>query len=130
MTRRPPLSPPLPRSSKPPLPPSRKRPPLSQARPVYPAPPPRPETPSPPRTTRPPTFAQILDTADSTLLDLVDNLLNRGVVVNADLVLALAGVDLVYLRLSLLLCAADRILTTAGSADSRRSARRRLGRRS
>jgi hypothetical protein len=36
--------------------------------------------------------------------------LNRGVVLNAEIVLALAGVDLVYLRLSALLCAADRIL--------------------
>jgi hypothetical protein len=32
------------------------------------------------------------------------------VVLNADVVLALADVDLVYLRLSALLCAADRVL--------------------
>jgi hypothetical protein len=54
--------------------------------------------------------ARILDESESTLLDLVDNLLNRGVLLNADVILALAGVDLVYLRLSALLCAADRIL--------------------
>ena len=42
--------------------------------------------------------------------DVLDNLLNRGVVLNADLVLALANVDLVYVRLSALLCAADRLL--------------------
>jgi hypothetical protein len=36
--------------------------------------------------------------------------LNRGVVLNADIILALADVDLVYLRLSALLCAADRVL--------------------
>jgi hypothetical protein len=35
--------------------------------------------------------------------------LNKGVVLNADIVLALADVDLIYLRLSALLCAADRI---------------------
>jgi len=40
----------------------------------------------------------------------IDNLLNRGVVLNADVVLALADVDLVYLRLSALLCRADRIM--------------------
>ena len=54
--------------------------------------------------------ARIIDQSDSSLLDVLDNLLNRGVVLNADIVLALAGVDLVYLRLSALLCAADRIL--------------------
>ena len=38
---------------------------------------------------------------------------------NADLILALANVDLVYIRLSALLCAADRVLPAArqGSAD-------------
>ena len=51
----------------------------------------------------------ILDTADDSLLDLVDNLLNRGVVVSGEVLLGLAGVDLVYLRLTALLCAADRI---------------------
>ena len=51
----------------------------------------------------------ILDTTDASLLDLVDNLLNRGVVVSGDVLLGLAGVDLVYLRLTALLCAADRV---------------------
>lgn len=54
--------------------------------------------------------ARIIDQSDSSLLDLVDNLLNRGVVLNADLVLALANVDLVYVRLSALVCAADRVM--------------------
>ena len=44
------------------------------------------------------------------LLDVIDGLLNKGVVLNADVVLALANVDLVYLRLSALLCAADRVM--------------------
>ena len=48
--------------------------------------------------------------AQASLLDLVDHVLNRGVVVTGDVVLALAGVDLVYLRLSAVLCAADRVL--------------------
>ena len=77
--------------------------------------------PPPPRVARPSSgtpraraarrrIARIVDEGDATLLDLVDNLLNRGVVLNADLILALANVDLVYVRLSALLCAADRIL--------------------
>ena len=40
----------------------------------------------------------------------MDHVLNKGVVVTGDVMLGLAGVDLVYLRLSALLCAADRIL--------------------
>ncbi len=52
----------------------------------------------------------LFDTTDTSLLDLVDNLLNRGVVLDAELVLGLAGVDLVYVRLGALLCAADRLL--------------------
>ena len=52
---------------------------------------------------------QILDTADSSLLDVVDNLLTKGVVLSGDVMVGLAGVDLIYVRLSVLLCAADRI---------------------
>ena len=52
---------------------------------------------------------RILDD-ESSLLDLIDNLLSKGVMLNADLILALADVDLIYIRLSALLCAADRVL--------------------
>ena len=52
----------------------------------------------------------LVDEEEASLLDVIDNLLNKGVVINADVVLALADVDLIYLRLSALLCAADRIL--------------------
>lgn len=54
--------------------------------------------------------ASIIDQSGTSLVDVIDNLLNRGVVLNADLILALADVDLVYVRLSALLCAADRVL--------------------
>jgi len=54
--------------------------------------------------------AELIETADASLLELVDHLLNQGVVVSGDLVLGVAGVDLVYLRLSLLLCSADRLM--------------------
>jgi hypothetical protein len=78
--------------------------------------PPKPIRPGPlpaaarPKVTHRNTVARIIDDADTSLLDVVDNLLNRGVVLNADLILSLANVDLVYLRLSALLCAADRLL--------------------
>ena len=53
---------------------------------------------------------QILGPEDASLLDIVDNLLNKGVVLSGDITIGLAQVDLVYLRLSLLLAAADRVL--------------------
>jgi gas vesicle protein GvpA/GvpJ/GvpM family len=51
----------------------------------------------------------LIEEADATLLELVDHVLNRGVVVTGDVMLGIADVDLVYLRLSVLLCAADRL---------------------
>jgi hypothetical protein len=51
----------------------------------------------------------VLETDDTTLLDMLDKLLNKGVVLDGDIVLGVAGVDLVYLRLSSLLCAVDRV---------------------
>jgi hypothetical protein len=55
-------------------------------------------------------IAQIIDDGERSLVDVLDSLLNQGVVLNADLILALADVDLVYVRLSALLCAADRVM--------------------
>ena len=80
-----------------------------------------------PRTSPPPKrqVARIIEEGEASLLDLIDNLLGKGVMLNADLVLALANVDLVYVRLSALLCAADRILPrrnpAAGVAASARA---------
>jgi hypothetical protein len=83
-------------------------------------PPQQPRKPSPPklqrRGTAPPasTVARIID-SEASLLDVLDNLLNQGVVLNADLILALANVDLVFVRVSALLCAADRLLPNESS---------------
>jgi hypothetical protein len=52
----------------------------------------------------------ILGSEDTSLLDVVDNVLNKGVVLTGDITIGLAQVDLIYLRLSLLLCAADRVM--------------------
>ena len=57
-----------------------------------------------------PPIQDLLGHPENSLLDLVDNLLNQGVVIHGEVVLGLAGVDLVYLQLSALLCAADRVL--------------------
>lgn len=61
--------------------------------------------------------ARIIDEDEASMVDLIDNLLSKGVMLNADLILALADVDLIYIRLSALLCAADRVL---GPRASRR----------
>ena len=52
----------------------------------------------------------LLDAPDASLLDLVDNVLTKGVVIDGEIILGLAGVDLIYVRLGVILCAADRIL--------------------
>lgn len=59
----------------------------------------------------------LFDDSEESLLDLVDNLLDRGVVLDAELVLGLAGVDLIFVRLNALLCAADRVLSRDGDGD-------------
>jgi DNA polymerase II large subunit len=71
--------------------------------------------------------AIVLDAPDSTVLDLLDNLLNKGVMANGDVTLGVAGVDLIYLRLSALLCASDRVEPQRRGAANRRQSRRRRG---
>ena len=46
----------------------------------------------------------------TSLLDLVDNVLNKGVLLDGELVLGVADVDLIYLRLSAVLAAADKVV--------------------
>jgi Gas vesicle protein len=52
---------------------------------------------------------EVLETADDSLLDLVDNFLNRGVVISGEVMLRPGRVDAIYLRLQASLCAADRV---------------------
>ena len=49
---------------------------------------------------------ELLETGDDSLLELVDY---RGVTISGEVVLGLAGVDLVYLRLEAMLRPADRV---------------------
>jgi hypothetical protein len=53
---------------------------------------------------------ELIESSEASLLDTVDHLLNKGVVLTGEVVIGLAGIDLIYLRLTALLCAADRIL--------------------
>jgi hypothetical protein len=56
---------------------------------------------------------RVLEPPESTVLDVLDRLLDKGVMANGDVTLGVAGVDLVYVRLSALLCASDRVLPGA-----------------
>jgi hypothetical protein len=71
----------------------------------------------------------ILGVDDASLLDIVDNVLARGVVLSGDVTIGLAQVDLIYLRLSVLLCAADRVLPGEDEEFMARHAARRAARR-
>ena len=53
--------------------------------------------------------AEIVETAEASLLEIIDHVLNKGVLVTGEVMIGVAGVDLVYLRISALLCAADRV---------------------
>jgi hypothetical protein len=69
---------------------------------------------APPRRAMPSDAELVLGDEETSLLDLVDNVLNKGVVLSGDITIGLARVDLVYARLSVLLCAADRVLPNEG----------------
>jgi hypothetical protein len=56
----------------------------------------------------------IVERADASLLEIIDHVLNKGVMIQGEVILGVAGVDLVYLRLSALLCTADRLLDPRG----------------
>ncbi|HKB10742.1 MAG TPA: gas vesicle protein [Vicinamibacterales bacterium] len=82
---------------------------------------------SPNRSIEPVVAAQVLDAPDSSVVDVLDHLLNKGVMLNGDVTLGVAGIDLIYLRLSALLAAADRVLPRlpVESEPPRRRRRRR-----
>jgi gas vesicle structural protein len=54
-----------------------------------------------------------------TLLELADRLLNRGVVLTGEAVISVAGVDLIYLGLNLVLTAVENLRRTHEPAAAR-----------
>ncbi|AKU95001.1 hypothetical protein AKJ09_01665 [Labilithrix luteola] len=52
---------------------------------------------------------RILEGIDASLLDIVDHVLTKGIVLKGDVVLGVADIELIYLQLSAVLCAFDRI---------------------
>ena len=65
----------------------------------------------------------------SSLLDVVDSLLNKGAVVNGDLILGVANVDLVYAKLSALIAALDRVTQPARNRKPAQGTRRASSRK-
>ena len=90
-------------------------------------------SPSKPATpAEPSVIERVMDLEDSSLLDVLDHVLTKGVMATGDLTLGVAGIDLIYVRLSALLCAADRVIpSAAGQRDAakQKSTRRRARRR-
>jgi hypothetical protein len=60
---------------------------------------------------------------DVSLLDILDHVLNAGVVVHGSLVISVAGVDLVYVGLNVILTSVETALRNLGVAESKRSLR-------
>ena len=56
-----------------------------------------------------PKMATESEVAESSLLDVIDNVLNHGVVLHGELILGVANVDLIYAKLSVLLAAMDKV---------------------
>jgi Gas vesicle protein len=69
---------------------------------------------------------RVLGPPEETLLDVLDYLLDKGVVATGDVTLGVAGVDLIYLRLSALLCAIDRIMPSEPARRRHRTRKPRL----
>jgi hypothetical protein len=86
----------------------------------------RPDRP-PVRTPQLTPIEQIMDTGDASLLDLLDRVLAKGVMASGDLTLGVAGIDLIYVRLSALLGAADRVLPRPAPSGGSRTRRRHAG---
>jgi hypothetical protein len=57
---------------------------------------------------RRPVSALELAEVDVSLLDVIDHVLNQGVVLSGELILGIADVDLIYVKLLALICSADR----------------------
>ncbi len=67
-----------------------------------------------------------LDEADVSLLDVIDHVLNQGVVLSGELTLGVADVDLIYVRLLALVCSADRAWSSGVTLEPLPAERRRV----
>jgi hypothetical protein len=75
-----------------------------------------------------PIFNRVLESRQASVLDVLDRLLEKGVLADGDLTLGVAGVDLIYVRLAAIVCAAERVMP-AHPMLARASGRRRKRKR-
>ena len=68
-----------------------------------------------------------LDQLDLTLLDLVDHVLNKGVVLAGEATISVAGIDLIYLGLNVVLGSVGTIEALLGAKGQSGSEVRRTG---
>jgi hypothetical protein len=59
---------------------------------------------------------------DISLLEILDHVLNSGVVIHGSIVISLAGVDLVYVGLNVILTSVETALRNLDAAQSRKPA--------
>ena len=60
---------------------------------------------------------------DVSLLDILDHVLNAGVVIHGSMVISLAGVDLVYVGLNVVLTSVETALRSIRAEETRRTPR-------
>ena len=76
---------------------------------------------------REPVADRVLEPPEASLLDLLDRLLEKGVMANGEVTLGVAGIDLIYLRLATVLCGTDRVLPRDPIAPKRKARHRKPG---
>jgi hypothetical protein len=70
----------------------------------------------------PSTSTLVLDeTGETSLLDILDHVLNAGVVIHGSIVISLAGVDLVYVGLNVILTSVETALRNLPATTSRQT---------
>ena len=60
---------------------------------------------------------------ETSLLEIIDHVLNAGIVVHGSLVISLAGVDLVYVGLNVVLTSVETALRNLQSSEEKRTPR-------
>ena len=59
---------------------------------------------------------EVLEGTEGSLLEIIDHVLSKGVMLNGEVFVGVAGIDLIYLRLSALLCSSDKVLPRPAGA--------------
>jgi len=66
-------------------------------------------------------YTEILDTSELSLLETIDHVLNRGLVISGDITISVADIDLIYLGLNVVLGSVDTIDRTLRSREDPKS---------